>query len=130
MKLLGIDYGSKRIGLALGDTETRMAAPWKTVESRDDVVRAVLEEQVGMIVVGLPLTMKGEEGPQAKEVQDFVEVLKERVAIPIETVDERLTSQFADRFAAAFGPHFDRDAVSAAAILQTYLDVLTRRSNE
>jgi len=122
MKILGIDYGEKRIGLALGDTESRVAAPWKTVENRDEIIRAVSEEEAGAIVVGMPLTMKGEEGPQAKEVRRFVEELRKDVRIPIETVDERMTSKLADRFAEAYGHQFDRDAVSAAAILQTYLD--------
>ena len=60
MKLLGIDYGEKHIGLALGETEVGMAAPWKTVENRDEIIGTVSEEEVGMIVVGLPLTLKGE----------------------------------------------------------------------
>ena len=122
MKLLGIDYGEKHIGLALGETEVGMAAPWKTVENRDEIIGTVSEEEVGMIVVGLPLTLKGEEGPQAQEVRVFVEDLKKKITVPIETIDERLTSQLADRFAAAYGHQFDRDAVSAAAILQTFLD--------
>lgn len=127
MKVLGIDYGEKRIGLALGDTESRVAAPWKTVENRDEIIGAASAEEVGAIVVGLPLTLKGEEGPQAKDVRGFIEGLKNKVAVIIETIDERLTSQLADRFAEAYGHQFDRDAVSAAAILQTYLDQHPRK---
>ena len=122
MKLLGIDHGTKRIGLALGDTETSLALPWKTVEvaNADEaariITRIIAEEGVDVVVVGLPIG-----GSQNAVVQSFLQELKMVVKIPVRTVDELMTSQIADRLRKESSAH-DRDTLAATEILQSYLD--------
>lgn len=133
---LGLDYGLRRIGIAAGDTETSLAFALTThVEGRDGSVFTTLaalisERQVGLIVVGLPLTASGDEGELAVRARAFSEKLAGRFAddSPLQVVlwDERYSSQEADRWLrrAASSTREDRDAVAAAIILQSYLDSL------
>ncbi len=122
MKLLGIDHGTKRLGLALGDTETSLALPWRTVEVKDGiaaiamVIKVVQDEQVDEVVVGLPTG-----GSQGAVVQSFVRDLSAALKIPVKTIDELLTSQIADRLRKESAAH-GRDTLAAAEILQSYLD--------
>jgi len=138
MRYLGIDYGTKRIGLAIGDDETGFAFPFMTVANQPghDPVAAiatlVAEENVGTLVVGMPYRMSGEHAEKGETVvliEQFVADLKHRLAIPVETEDERMTSAYVDRMRKDAGmkkEHFDKDATAAAAILDTYL---TRKRN-
>lgn len=127
MKILGFDYGEKRIGVAVGEAPGP-AVPLMTltIASADDAVRQVVrlahDEHAGLVVVGLPLLMSGERGPQAARVSDFVERLRRELDITVETVDERLTSKLADRVRDVYGKNVSRDALAAAAILETYFD--------
>ncbi len=127
MKLLGIDYGEKRIGMAIGDDETKIASPVGILENKNkDFVlgglkEICLEEDVGTIVVGLPLTLSGERGPQAEEVLLFVDFLKKNLSAAVETEDERFSSSMVDNLMADSGVK-ERDAVAAMIILQSYLD--------
>lgn len=127
MKFLGLDYGEKNIGLALGDDETRLATPLGILENKDrDFVlgglrEICLEEDIGKIIVGLPLTLAGELGPQAGEVNNFISFLKNNFNLPVETEDERLTSAMVDKLMEESGVK-ERDAVAAMIILQSYLD--------
>ena len=121
MKILGIDHGTKRLGLALGDTETCLALPWKTIEvARADaariITRIVAEERVDEVVVGLPIG-----GSQSPVVQSFVNDLHAALKIPVRTVDELMTSQIADRLRKESSVH-SRDTLAATEILQSYLD--------
>lgn len=128
MKIIAFDFGEKRIGAAVGDTESRVAVPLTTltVASDDDavrqVVRLVRDEQAALVVVGLPLLMSGARGPQAERVSDFVERLRQELGVTVETVDERLTSKLADSVRDLYGKNVTRDALAAAAILETYLE--------
>jgi len=134
---LAIDYGAKRIGLAVSDGETRLAAPVATVAATGkmpDDVRAVLAvaEQYGVdeFVVGLPLNMDGTEGPQAKFVRKFGTVLKRAAGKPVHFWDERLSSESAREKLAPAGLTRKKkkarlDRVAAQEILQEFLDSQT-----
>lgn len=134
MKYLGIDYGSKNIGLALGDDATRVATPFKIIENKgiDKVLAALMEfiedEGVEQIVVGVPYSLKergGRLGKQEREVLNFISRLGMATTIPVAEEDERLTSAEVDKLMSAKSlPGGKRDAVSAMLILQSYLDKL------
>lgn len=125
-RILGLDYGTKRIGLALGDEEQSIALPFDVVENTPGIVgdlrRIIENEQVYRIIVGLPLTLRGEMSAKANEVEDFIDLLQRSFNLPIFTEDERLSSQLADRLFEEYGGRYDRDAVAAMVILQSYLD--------
>jgi putative Holliday junction resolvase len=136
VRIIGLDLGERRIGVAAADDRTGVALPVTTVNVNSDpaaLVADVLREQrAEEVVVGLPLSMSGAMGPQAEKVMALVDELRERIAIPIHTWDERLSSVQASRVpspgrrkssrTAAAG----RDAAAAAIVLQAYLD--SRRS--
>jgi putative holliday junction resolvase len=87
------------------------------------VARLVTEHEAEQVVVGLPLTLRGEHGKQAAETEVFVTALRELVAVPVETADERFTTALAVRF----GGNAPQDAVAAAHLLQSWLDREARR---
>jgi putative Holliday junction resolvase len=102
-KILALDYGRKKIGMALADSEARIAAPHDTLErvNRNDDMRRlrefVREHGVKQIVVGLPLRLDGSHGEMAEETTGFANRLRKQIGIPVEMVDERLTSWEAER---------------------------------
>lgn len=130
---LGIDYGTKRIGLAVGDDVTQTASPVTTVTAqgpldRDaDAVASVAEEYgTAAFVLGLPLNMDGTEGPQVKLVRAFGAALAARTGLDVHYVDERLSSIAADDLLRPAELTRKKkkgvqDAVAAAVILQTFL---------
>jgi putative holliday junction resolvase len=122
---LGVDWGAKRIGLALGDSETKMAMPFKTVSGVYDLAETALEENAGVLVIGQPVKMRGIKEGLAPEFLEFVGELKNKLPDKeIILVDERLTSKAADAL-----PGGDlkakRDEIAAMLILQNYLDKIT-----
>ena len=142
MRYLGIDWGEKRIGLATGDSETKIAIPLKVVSDLDKVIEAVKEEEADIIVIGKPLKMANIQLEVQSEFLEFLNILKRKIKIPIKIIDERLTSKAADALSSnkrvnspslksppssrlwragrrAAAP---RDAVAAMLILQSYLD--------
>lgn len=138
-RIIAIDYGTKRLGLAITDPLGLSACPLCVLEKsknfKEDIDR--LKEifknyaAISEIVVGLPKTMKGEIGQSAKEVLNFVEMLKQSFDIPIVTWDERLTSVCANRMFDEAGISFKKrrniiDKSAACFILQNYLDFLRR----
>ena len=139
-RYLGIDYGTKRIGLAVGDSEARVAAPVDVIHAGDKaaaVVEAVLavaaDYAVDALVVGLPLNMDDTEGTQAKLTRRFGSLLSERSGLPVHYQDERLSSFAADD--ALRGSELTqkqrkrrRDPLAAAAILQAFLDGLSEQA--
>lgn len=129
MKVLAIDYGQKRVGLALGDTETKLALPFGTLEknSQQEIVehlkQLVSEEEIAMIVVGEPITLAGGESEQTKVSRQFAEILKRELVVEVILMDERLTSRQADAVALGAGaPTRNRDELAAMFLLQDYLD--------
>jgi putative Holliday junction resolvase len=121
--VLALDYGGVRTGVAISDATGTIAAPVGIVEraaSPDGLasLEAIVREQdVARVVVGLPLTLRGEVGEQARETLAFAEALRGVLSVPVETYDERFTT----RLAADAGGAADEDARAAAHILQSYL---------
>ncbi len=136
MRYLAIDYGTKRTGLAVCDAGETIASPLAVVQGRKELIervkRVVASEDIGAIVVGLPLNMDGTEGPQAKLVLAFAKELGRQIPIPIYLQDERLSSFEAEHklndIGLTRGKKRERlDALAAADILQMFLDEKTGR---
>jgi putative Holliday junction resolvase len=102
-KILGLDYGRAKIGIALADAEVRMAQPFSTMErvNRNEDMRRLRElvrdEHVKLIIVGLPMRLDGTRGDMAEEATRFAERARKQIGVPVEMVDERLTSWEAER---------------------------------
>ena len=132
MKALGLDVGERRIGLAVGELATALAVPAGVIKrlGKDDYYQAVIdaakERGCDTLVVGMPLSMNGNRGPQAVSIQEFVDGLAKRTSMTIETWDERLTSVEADRRLRAVGarakPVGTQDTMAATIMLQAFLD--------
>ena len=133
-RILAIDPGEKRIGVAAADLRTRVAIPVTTIDAGADPVEAVTrlarEQDAQELVVGLALSLSGALGPQAQRAQALADALAGRLDIPVHTWDERLTSTEARHRLPPSGrrsgrkrrPKGDLDAMAAAIILQAYLD--------
>jgi putative Holliday junction resolvase len=125
MKVLAVDYGRARTGLAVSDETGVLARPVTVVErvrseqGMGSMLQQIAELQPDRIVVGMPLTLRGEHGQQAEETLDFIHELEARCPIPIETYDERFTTTMAERSLA--GSSRTNDAVAAAHLLEGYL---------
>jgi putative Holliday junction resolvase len=123
MRVLALDHGEARCGCAVSDPSGTLATPLAVVErpdSRKGLARiATLAEELGAerLVVGLPLTLAGEEGDQAAAARSFAEAVQQRVRVPVDLYDERLTT----RMAAATGGRADEDSIAAAHLLDSYL---------
>ena len=117
MKVLALDFGRARTGVAISDPTGELARPLETVDRAatdaglDRLAAIVAEEQAEKVVVGLPLTLKGEHGEQAQETERFVVALRARLEVPVELFDERFTSVLAG----------GDDARAAAHLLSDYL---------
>lgn len=118
MRMLGIDFGEKRIGMAITDKGGKIALPLSVAKDIDEVVRVVKERGVEKIIVGMPLSLKGKRGRMAKKTEVFIEELKKRVDVPVEEWDERFSTKEALRI----GNKEKKDAIAAAIILQSYIE--------
>ena len=120
--MLALDYGSARTGVAVSDPTGTLARPVGVVErartpnGMQRLVELVEQEGPDRVVVGLPLTLRGERGPQALETERFVTALRARLSVPVETFDERFTTALAAR-----GGGAGEDARAAAHLLFGYL---------
>ncbi len=129
MRILGIDYGSKRVGIALGDTGSKIATPWSVLPNEGALpllakIHEIAEhDQVEEIVVGIPHPLKDSslENEQVREINKFILGLK-GLNLPIHEIDEAMSSKLAARQVTAAGGRGKRDDLAAAAILQTWLD--------
>ena len=141
-RYLGIDYGRKRIGLAVGDTEAAPVTPLRKFDSRGSVdadasqFRRIIEEYgIDAIVIGLPLNMDGSEGDQAKLTRSYGDALGGVLGLPVEFWDERLSSAAADTLLDERGELTTkkrkerRDALAAQTILQGFLDHQRERAD-
>lgn len=133
MRILALDHGSKRIGVAISDELKLIAQPLEYILAEpfpDFVARLqelVRQLEVELILVGLPRNMDGTYGPAALKVREFIAALSEVVAVPIKTWDERLTSVQANRFLSQANVRRKErkekvDKTAAAILLQSYLD--------
>jgi putative Holliday junction resolvase len=132
VKVLALDYGSARTGVAVSDPTGTLARPLKAVESAGTeqglarLAELARSEQVDRIVVGLPVTLRGERGEQAQETERFLEGLRAATDLPVEPFDERFTTRLAERVVAR-GSRADEDSLAAAHLLTTYLEWLNAR---
>jgi putative Holliday junction resolvase len=123
LKVLALDYGAARTGVAVSDATGTIARPIGVVakagsEAGLGELRAlVLEHEVDSVVVGLPLTLRGRRGEQARETEEFVAALRSLLDVPVEVYDERFTTTLAARD----GGSADEDARAAAHLLESYL---------
>lgn len=124
MKILGIDYGDRHLGLAIADSETKLASPWLVIDNDIEALKKiVIDEQIEKIVVGLPLGLAGQASAQLAKAEEFVESLKSVFNVLVETEDERLSTVSANKLMIGQKKRGERDdAVSAMLILQNYLD--------
>jgi len=120
-KYLGIDWGEKRIGLAMADEETRLALPFKTVASLADLLQVIKEEEIDEIIIGSPRKMNGDAANNPAWL-NFVEQLKEKSGKKLNFLDERLSSLAADALSGEKKDKAERDEIAATLILQDYLD--------
>jgi putative holliday junction resolvase len=124
VKVLALDYGSARTGVAVSDPTGTLARPLEVVENASapaglkHLADLAEREGVDQIVVGLPVTLRGERGAQAEETEAFVSALRAVTAVPIESFDERFTTKLAE----AQPSEAPSDAVAAAHLLSTYLE--------
>jgi putative Holliday junction resolvase len=130
VKVLALDYGRARTGVAVSDPTGQVARPLCVVERASTpagmtrLAELVRTESAERVVVGLPLTLKGERGEQARETERFVESLRDAIDVPVETFDERFTTDLAEQTPATAAP---RDAQAAAHLLTGYLARGVRR---
>jgi len=121
-RYLGVDWGEKRIGLALSDSLTKTATPFKVVGSIQDIVKIIKEEEIDVVIIGKPLKMSDVGYRMSDEFLVFLDLLKKKLDVPIETIDERLSSMGADALPGDKKTKAPRDTLAAMLILQNYLD--------
>ena len=138
-RALGIDLGSRRIGVAVSDPTGTLASPLEVIERSGDEAgdhrrlgEIVAEYEAEVVVVGLPLSLDGSEGPAAVGYREEAERLDGHLSVPVETYDERFTTVTAERQlrdVGVRGPAQRKviDKVAAAVLLQTWLDARARR---
>jgi putative Holliday junction resolvase len=133
MRILAIDHGTKRMGIAISDEMRTIAQPLEYIAAEpldkffDRLAQIIAEKQISLIVVGVPRNMDGTYGPAAAKVQEFVAALKDVVTVPIKSWDERLTSVQANRYLIEADVRRSKrkekvDKTAAAILLQSYLD--------
>jgi putative Holliday junction resolvase len=135
-RVLGLDVGDRRIGVAVSDPDRRFALPLSSIDRRqedaiDAIATLVRDDEIGEIVVGLPLSLSGERGAQAKSATAFAEDLERRLSLPVHLWDERLSTREAlgradetrrTRRDRGRPIEVDTDALAASIILQAFLD--------
>ncbi|MGE5297999.1 MAG: Holliday junction resolvase RuvX [Acidobacteriaceae bacterium] len=131
MRILGLDWGTVRIGAAVSDPEAEFAfALDRPIETKRPLlkIKAICEElEVGKVIIGLPKSLSGEDSSSSLKVEKFCEALKKTLAIPVETVDERFStvqaqSKLAEAGLSAKKQRPIKDNVAAQVMLQAYLD--------
>jgi putative holliday junction resolvase len=135
MRILALDHGTRRIGVAVSDETKIIAQPLEYIAAEpfadflERLKQILVEKEVDMILIGIPRNMDGSYGPAAQKVETFVGVLKKAITVPIKLWDERLTSRMANRILIQGNVRRDRrkekvDKMAAAILLQSYLDVI------
>jgi putative Holliday junction resolvase len=137
-RIMALDVGGRRIGVALSDTMRVIASPLTTLRAEPrarvlaELAKLIRDYEVVEMVVGLPLTLSGEVGPQAKAVQMFAEELARTITVPVRLFDERLTTVAAERMMLDLGMKPEQrkariDQLAASIILQDFLDSIRER---
>ena len=129
MRILGIDYGDKKIGLAFGDSSARVAVPLEVIVNEGDVtiealVRRVKEEDIDLVVVGVPLPQGNHSGVQLEKTRKFIATLAQAAPVSVVEEDESFTSVESVRLQQEFNAQADEDALAAMLIVQSYIDQL------
>lgn len=119
---LGIDWGEARIGLALGNSETKIASPLGVAATIDDIKKVIAQEKIEHLVLGEPVNDK-----MNGNFLSFVEEIKKEISLPIDFIDERFSSQAADSLDKNARKEGNRDAMAAMIILQSYFDRLEQK---
>jgi putative Holliday junction resolvase len=139
-RILGIDYGTTRLGISMSDPLLILAQPYQTIDNDRKTIGTIAElvdqEGISLIVVGLPLNLKGEKGKKAEEVERFVSRLSGSVGVDVITWDERFTTHLAHQTLRDMGTRRSQrerargriDAMAASLLLQSYLDSRRRSS--
>jgi len=133
MKVLAVDFGTKRIGLAVGDSQTRVATPLGQIAAHnrrhvlEEILKRVGEFEIGHIVVGYPLNMDGSRSHTCERVDQFINYLNKRVALPISRVDEKLSSFAAEEMGKELVNDYRQrktflDSLAAQVILQNFFE--------
>lgn len=123
MRILALDYGTARIGCAISDPTGTLATPIAAIEPPEvaEVARVANDREAEMIVVGLPVSLSGEDSGQTELTRSFAEDLGSAVEIPVETWDERFTTRMAAQTRRDTGAGSAEDSIAAAHLLETYL---------
>lgn len=128
MRLLGVDYGLRKVGLALGDGETKVAVPLDIIEggkgTPERIEAIVKAEGVDEVVVGIPVAEAHHSGDQQRITEAFIEELRALISVPIHTVDERFTTSESQRIQEETGSGVAEDALAAMLILESYFNEL------
>ncbi len=127
-KYLGIDWGEAKIGLAVGIGSVKIATPLKVVHSFEEMLQMIKEEGIDELVVGQPMSINhasSDMGALSHNFKDFFWKLKQTVDLPINMVDERLTTKEADKMVMNGSRKEDQDALAAMLILQAYFDKIS-----
>jgi putative Holliday junction resolvase len=133
MRILALDHGTKRIGVAVSDETKTIAQPLEYIPSEPftnfltRLKQLLIEKEIDLVLIGLPRNMDGSYGPAAQKVETFVAVLRNAITVPIRTWDERLTSSQANRILIQGKVRRNKrkekvDQMAAAILLQSYLD--------
>jgi putative Holliday junction resolvase len=133
MRILALDHGTRRVGVAVSDETKTIAQPLEYIFAEpfaDFLARLkkiLVEKEIDLVLIGLPRNMDGSHGPAAQKVEAFVAVLKTAITVPIKMWDERLTSTIANRILIQGNVRRDKrkekvDKMAAAILLQSYLD--------
>jgi putative Holliday junction resolvase len=131
VKVLALDYGRARTGVAVSDPTGTVARPIGVIERAGtekglaELVDLIRKHEVERVVVGLPLTLRGERGEQARETESFMKTLAGATGVPVVSFDERFTTDLAEQMAAATA---DEDARAAAHLLSSYLTWASARA--
>jgi putative Holliday junction resolvase len=122
LRVLALDYGTARCGCAISDPSGTLVRPLAAIEPPDPsaIAELVAAEGAERVIVGLPTTLAGEEGDQARLSREFAGELSRLLEVPVETYDERLTTRMAER-SAREGARADPDSLAAAHLLESYL---------
>ncbi|MBN8869647.1 MAG: Holliday junction resolvase RuvX [Solirubrobacterales bacterium] len=129
MRILALDYGTARIGCAISDPTGTLATPIAAIEPPEvaEVARLAEEREAEKIVVGLPVSLSGEDSGQTELTRSFAAELGETVKVPVETWDERFTTRMAAQTRRDTGAGSAEDSIAAAHLLESYLQAAVSR---